>query len=1254
MARAITYGKATGVFAPGGSAQKYFAKQYTGTRATGVFAPGGSAQRYFAEHYGSGSRYAGAPGSFGRGGYTAPAPPAPPKPVIVESGKIDVARQKHQVFQAKRIDIDKVSVDAPFAQLGIWGTERSLTKPKQSSSEIDRNYKKLEESIAEKSVPLDTEIKDYESAVTKSDNAFTKLEENLAPYKEYEKVDSEGVTTWAFPRTIKGNYLARGINAIIKEADIPSLMKEQEALKTQYDRVKVRVDNFNDDVVDRDKLAGDLSAARSYESSIAPSTKYLVAGEVFGLKKPGKTFEDRYTKYFAEMGYPKVGTLGDIGVRIRAGIETGSYKLGLKGTESAVGLTETLSGAKSAFRSWTKASAKKGDVLAPYGVGLIDIVSPIVKPVVGVVGYGMGLISALSSATGEVVGEAAFSLKEPSTGIGLPKLKAVPTRQLFPGGFKIKVPTAEGIITAKPSEIKYAEYEVKPVTMPTFTGKQVLKGGVTFATELLAYQFIFDLTLGKTKDILSSKYGSTLTRKQLQPGLIEIKTPSSGTAVSKTLITTKPVAKTSIEKYFAKKLVKQAEIETFTEIVQVGQRLKPVSLFRIAKTEKGIMFTTRKGAEKLLRSPKHVLTPNIPMIRLTGKEIERLGGTIKTITQKELGKISKLGEFKFKTYFPSELVLSSPEFSLVSRVRLTPLVKGVKQKPIVFSMERFQEAVVPRLQRYEASIKVVGDNIKFDFPLKSKQFESLVGTRFELTLIEDAKKRVLSPIYGIRKTSPVGTRLLPSGQIQKLKTIGKEITYITDQPPKFIKTYNFSLGKGVKSTKSLKSLQASIEKGFTKKGIILPKITPKKLTTSDLIDISLRKLPKEPGVHENVIAFFKRLDKEKLSLLAKQKAHEKYILTRLAKKTQKIAKKQLKKPVVKGFKETSFGPVRAGKGQQIMLSGEGSMSRVAVEEARKAGVLPQQLFFDESTIAFKASDLIPSVKTGFSAKQVFGGIAAKNIAQNLFETSASKQLVESKVKLGAQELGKKIDYVQAGLKKISLESKSLVKQDISQMKGVDSIKMVSVAKIVDVVKAADLVKASELSLQPKVKFLTKTVTKPLDLGRPSIIENIIDTPPPSVPTLIILSGEQIVKKERKKLVGGFSPFVKEKGKFFKASKKVFTKKGALAFAGNVADNSVARTIMVKKAKKRVPFNELEMKQWGLQAKKFRKKNNTYIEKSKYAIDSVGELAGITAKGLLKQRQMRAAGIPFSKKARKEKIQFDVTKQTNKKKGVLLF
>jgi hypothetical protein len=104
--------------------------------------------------------------------------------------------------------------------------------------------------------------------------------------------------------------------------------------------------------------------------------------------------------------------------------------------------------------------------------------------------------------------------------------------------------------------------------------------------------------------------------------------------------------------------------------------------------------------------------------------------------------------------------------------------------------------------------------------------------------------------------------------------------------------------------------------------------------------------------------------------------------------------------------------------------------------------------------------------------------------------------------------------------------------------------------------------------------------------------------------------------KRKKAVPGYYAKVKKGNKFKKLNQIPVSKQDAIKLGKFVTENSVAASFKPVKANKKATRKLTLPKVSNSQ---FKVKNGVYIEKNQFRINTAGELAGITAKGLIKQR-----------------------------------
>jgi hypothetical protein len=130
--------------------------------------------------------------------------------------------------------------------------------------------------------------------------------------------------------------------------------------------------------------------------------------------------------------------------------------------------------------------------------------------------------------------------------------------------------------------------------------------------------------------------------------------------------------------------------------------------------------------------------------------------------------------------------------------------------------------------------------------------------------------------------------------------------------------------------------------------------------------------------------------------------------------------------------------------------------------------------------------------------------------------------------------------------------------------------------------------------------------------------------PPKPPKFKFYGGDE-------SLNSGFNAEVKAGNKWLKVNRKPLTFTSALAEASEVVDNTSARSFRITKAKGK-PEESGTLKSFN--PDKFtRKKSGVFIEKSAFAIDTTGEIQGITVKGWLANKSKALFSTFNSKKSR---------------------
>ncbi len=158
-----------------------------------------------------------------------------------------------------------------------------------------------------------------------------------------------------------------------------------------------------------------------------------------------------------------------------------------------------------------------------------------------------------------------------------------------------------------------------------------------------------------------------------------------------------------------------------------------------------------------------------------------------------------------------------------------------------------------------------------------------------------------------------------------------------------------------------------------------------------------------------------------------------------------------------------------------------------------------------------------------------------------------------------------------------------------------------------------------------VPRITPRITRPPRVTRPRV--------PPRRPPLILLPLPQVDEPQFRRPEDdpqrGFNVFLRRKGRLVRQNKVPLTRPSAFGLGFLLADESVARSGVVREAKKSGKSVPALNRATSI-AFKFRKPRgktklarDSFVERSRFAIDSVGELEGITARGRAKAERNRS-------------------------------
>jgi len=197
----------------------------------------------------------------------------------------------------------------------------------------------------------------------------------------------------------------------------------------------------------------------------------------------------------------------------------------------------------------------------------------------------------------------------------------------------------------------------------------------------------------------------------------------------------------------------------------------------------------------------------------------------------------------------------------------------------------------------------------------------------------------------------------------------------------------------------------------------------------------------------------------------------------------------------------------------------------------------------------------------------------------------------------------------------------------------------SVQDTIQTSKEIQNIKARQVT-KPKPKPKPKpTKPKPRPKLKPPIEKVII---PPFIPELPKKNSKRKVRKT-------YNVFVRENNKLLKANNKQLTKNRGKNLGVYITDNSSSASFKLKRTGKKTA-KEVKLTSSIKKYRKGKRLKKFTIEKRKHRIDTIGELKGITAKGLIarrnknfrraKTRVKKRKGQPSKKRKRRSKAIFE--------------
>jgi hypothetical protein len=171
------------------------------------------------------------------------------------------------------------------------------------------------------------------------------------------------------------------------------------------------------------------------------------------------------------------------------------------------------------------------------------------------------------------------------------------------------------------------------------------------------------------------------------------------------------------------------------------------------------------------------------------------------------------------------------------------------------------------------------------------------------------------------------------------------------------------------------------------------------------------------------------------------------------------------------------------------------------------------------------------------------------------------------------------------------------------------------------VEVAELTKPAVITLPASIQAarqeqrqierqLTRTIIKPLTIPAPRFA---MLPPVFAVPIMPLIPFG--VSKKKGGLLSGFIPLVRRHGVFKPVTKKPLSLAAAMGLGAKVVKETPAATFKLQQVKAAV----LDESSYTYSPEQFYQKDNLYIEKPKYRINTMGEIFGIQRKGAASQR-----------------------------------
>ncbi len=566
----------------------------------------------------------------------------------------------------------------------------------------------------------------------------------------------------------------------------------------------------------------------------------------------------------------------------------------------------------------------------------------------------------------------------------------------------------------------------------------------------------------------------------------------------------------------------------------------------------------------------------------------------------------KINEKSVKTFAERTLKKNGVDFNKLSKIEqnfVTGQIKAfVRNNPAKLIPKARQQAL-KNIKRSKLK-KLIRDRLegKFDAAIDFKRIKSrkdlqklsssqrLSLRRFTGNLRKAEVLRIKKAVKEGREEIPIKEALGKKGMKELLERLERQIRL---NPKKFIsKTGKLTLRKltkaqekraiGRATRKGRKKIKISEILSKSQKAELLSKIKKQiKLEPEKFIPKvrreALKKIPKKPKpltfrIEKPLVKRFDTIKSGRQVLIQKQK--------QVQKQSQKLKQFEIIDPKISALQILALKKSKQSsksKSAVKLKQAQKSTQKVIQKVEQKQKVVQKQIQKQKQKQRSKVKDTL--IQIGKLKQKL------KTIPRGRLRFG---QLLKQKTKLN-----QKLKQQQKQVQKQSQKSKQLSKQ-VSLFK--QSFNQVSQATA----------QIQRTRIKPKLKLKGELVQR--RVPKPIIFKK---------------AKKKVVKK---KLQPSFNVFAKSRGKFVKLNTQPLSKAGAKRLGSKVVDNTLSRTFKLKPTGRK---KKLGKAKGTFKAQKFRPKirkgkkvgvKHTFIEKSRFAIDSVGEKKKLSVKRFLAQQR----------------------------------